>query len=186
MLCLNPSQTDIWYWKPWRLNQIINPKTVDLRRMLRDPWLRRRALRRLLDDCFRIMGPQNVGRRACGHKWSHNHISVIHYSHKFSQLLLDSLHSCPHRLDSTVLYVIWQEASRAWFDYMKWNYNTFDAQKHSALSKGPIGALLKEVPDVIRRMARNDLMANQQRRILQRRARGRRGKKVASQKPGCT
>lgn len=77
--------------KPWCFNKIITPKTTDLRRMLSDPWLKRRALRSLLDDCFRIMGPQNMSRLACGRKWSHNHNAVIHYSHKFSQLLLDSL-----------------------------------------------------------------------------------------------
>lgn len=62
--------------------------------MLSDPWLKCRALRKLLDDCLRIMGPQNAIRRARGCKWSHNHNFVIHYSHKFSRLLLDSL-QCP-------------------------------------------------------------------------------------------
>lgn len=136
-----PPQTDIWYWKLWRHLPIINPKTSDLRRMLCDPRLKRRALRRLLDDCFRMMGPRNVARRTCGHKWSHKYNSAMHYSHKIPQLLLDSLQSC---LPSFGLHCTACNLTRAWFNYMEWNYNTFNAPRHFALSEQPVGMLLEE------------------------------------------
>lgn len=117
MLCLSLLQVDTCYWKLWRRNQIINPKTIDLRRMLSDPWLKRRVLRRLLEDCFRIMGPQNIGSPACGRKLRRHYNSVIHYSHKFFQLLLDSLQSClPFGVHCTECNLT--AASRVWCDYM--------------------------------------------------------------------
>lgn len=64
-----PSQKQTFHAaEPRRRNQIINPKTTDLGRKLADPLLKHGALRRLLDDCFRIMGPQNTGSLACGRK----------------------------------------------------------------------------------------------------------------------
>lgn len=114
------SQVDTWYWKSWRHNQIIRPKTIDLRRMISDPWLKRRALRQLLVDCFTIMGPQNMDSPACGRKLSHNHNAVVHYSQKFCQLLLGSS-QCLSRFEAhcTVCNLTRGFKGLMWLDKMK-------------------------------------------------------------------